>query len=109
VPRLTQAYGKVSAATPSLEAAESNQLGGIAGGLIPGSLREARSLASRWVQAVLKASPISLTPLAFTNLSIGYNDVEGGFEEPYSIAARRWEKMEDPSALFNGFLSYSTR
>jgi hypothetical protein len=66
-------------------------------------------LPSRWVQAVLKASPISLTPLAFTNLSIGYNDVEGGFEEPYSIAARRWEKMEDPSALFKGFLSYSTR
>jgi hypothetical protein len=40
---------------------------------------------------------------------VGFNDVEGGFEEPYSIAARYWEKMEDPSALFKGFLSYSRR
>ena len=30
---------------------------------------------------------------------VGYNDVKGGFEQPYSIAARGREKMEDPSAM----------
>jgi hypothetical protein len=40
------------------------------------------------VQAVVKGSPILPTPLAFRALVLGFNDVEDGFEEPYSIAAR---------------------
>ena len=31
---------------------------------------------------------------------VGYNDVEDGFEQPYSIATRCREKIEDPSAVF---------
>jgi len=34
------------------------------------------------VEAVLKASSILLTPLAFRTSFVGFNDVEDGFEEP---------------------------
>jgi hypothetical protein len=53
-------------------------------------------------QAVLKASPIPLTPLAFRALVRRFDGGEVGFEEPYSIAARGWEKMKDPSAMIQG-------
>jgi hypothetical protein len=33
-------------------------------------------------ESILKASPISATPLAFRTLVLGFNDVEDGFEEP---------------------------
>jgi len=59
------------------------------------------------VQAVLKASPISSTLWYSEHSFVGFDGGEGGFEEPYSIAARYWEKMQDPSALFKRLLSYS--
>jgi hypothetical protein len=34
------------------------------------------------VEAVLKASPILLTPLAVKTSFVGFNVVEAGFEEP---------------------------
>jgi hypothetical protein len=59
------------------------------------------------VGAVLKASPIPLTPLAFRTSFVGFNDVEDGFEQPYSITTRSWEKMEDSSAMIQASLNYS--
>jgi hypothetical protein len=39
-------------------------------------------LASMWVQAVVKGSPILSTPLAFRTSFVGFNEVKDGFEEP---------------------------
>ncbi len=66
----------------------------------PGSCtRGPVGLSAMRVESVLKASPIPLTPLAFRALVRRFDGGEGGLEEPYRIAARRWEKMEEPSAL----------
>jgi hypothetical protein len=54
------------------------------------------------VQAALKASPILLGPLAFRALVRRFDGGAGGFEEPYSVATRYWEKMEDPTAMIQG-------
>jgi hypothetical protein len=37
---------------------------------------------------------------------VGFNDVEDGFEEPWSITMRSWEKMENPSAMVQGVFIY---
>jgi hypothetical protein len=58
-------------------------------------------------EAVLKASPISLTLWHSGHLFVGFNGGEGSFEQPYSITTRNWEKMEDPSAMIQGFFIYS--
>ena len=50
--------------------------------------RDPVGLSPMSVQAVLKACPISLIPLAFRALVRHFDGGEGGFEQPYSIAAR---------------------
>jgi hypothetical protein len=45
-------------------------------------IRDKAGLTRMCVEAVLKASPILLTPLAVKTSFVGFNDVEAGFEEP---------------------------
>jgi hypothetical protein len=53
------------------------------------------------VEAVLKASPILLTPLAFRTSFVGFNVVEDGFDELYCIVA---EDRQRNRAFFSGML-----
>jgi hypothetical protein len=45
-------------------------------------IRDKAGLTRMCVEAVLKASPILLTPVAVRTSFVGFNDVEDGFEEP---------------------------
>jgi hypothetical protein len=45
-------------------------------------IRDKAGLTRMCVEAVLKASPILLTPLAVKTSFVGFNVVEAGFEEP---------------------------
>jgi hypothetical protein len=53
------------------------------------------------VEAVLKSSPILLTPLAFRTSFVGFNVVEDGFDELYCIVA---EDRQRNRAFFSGML-----